>query len=97
MKSRRYRSARPVTPEELRLAAAALTRGYARTFETADQIARAATQLVLYDLPDTYFGEFVPRIERLTTDERSRAPWRDIWIHRRLTTLIVGDYGGGRR
>ena len=70
-------STRPITAEELRLAAAALTRGYARNFETADQIARAATQLALYDLPDTYFAEFVPRIERLTTergDERDGAP-----------------------
>ena len=39
---------RPVPPrydEELALAVAALTRGYARTFETAEQLARAAAQL----------------------------------------------------
>lgn len=82
---------RPVTAEELRLAAAALTRGYARNFETADQIARAVTQLALYDLPDTYFAEFVPRIERLTIDEVTAAVARTLHASR-LTTVVVGDY-----
>ena len=84
-------STRPITAEELRLAAAALTRGYARNFETADQIARAATQLALYDLPDTYFAEFVPRIERLTTGEVTSAMARHLHASR-LTTVVVGDY-----
>ena len=82
---------RPITGEELRLAAAALTRGYARNFETADQIARAATQLALYDLPDTYFAEFVPRIEQLTTGEVTSAMARHLQASR-LTTVVVGDY-----
>lgn len=84
-------STRPITAEELRLAAASLTRGYARNFETADQIARAATQLALYDLPDTYFAEFVPRIERLTTGEVTAATARHLHASR-LTTVVVGDY-----
>lgn len=84
-------STRPITPEELRLAAAALTRGYARNFETADQIARAATQLALYDLPDTYFADFVPRVEQLTTGEVTSALARHLQASR-LTTVIVGDY-----
>jgi len=84
-------STRPITAEELRLAAASLTRGYARNFETADQIARAATQLALYDLPDTYFAEFVPRVERLTTEEVTAAMARHLHASR-LTTVVVGDY-----
>jgi len=82
---------RPITPEELRLAAAALTRGFARNFETAEQIARGATQLALYDLPDTYFADFVPAIERLTTEDVTRAMARHL-EPARLTTVIVGDY-----
>ena len=84
-------STRPITAEELRLAAASLTRGYARNFETADQIARAATQLALYDLPDTSFAEFVPRIERLTTEEVTAAMARHLHASR-LVTVVVGDY-----
>jgi zinc protease len=84
------RGPRPVTPEELRLAIAALTRGYARNFETADQIARAVAQLALFDLPDDYFAEFVPRVERVTADEVTRVAAQHL-DPARLATLIVGD------
>ena len=40
-RSPRIRGPRPVTADELALGVAALTRGYARNFETAEQIARA--------------------------------------------------------
>jgi predicted Zn-dependent peptidase len=86
------RDSRPVTSEELSLAVAALTRGYSRNFETAEQLARAATQLALYDLPDAYFDEFVPKILAITVDDVTRAARQ--YLHPdRLTTLIVGDYG----
>jgi zinc protease len=85
------RDARPVSPEELALGVAALTRGYARNFETAEQLARAVTQLALYDLPDSYFDEFVPRVERITVDDVTRVALQYL-DPPRLTTLIVGDY-----
>src|SRR5262249_30663060 len=72
------RGTRPVTADELALGIAALTRGYARSFETAEQIARAAMQLALYDLPDDYFAEFVPRIEAVTADDVSRVMTRHL-------------------
>jgi predicted Zn-dependent peptidase len=84
------RGPRPVSPEELALSVAALTRGYARNFETADQIARAATQLALYDLPDDYFSEFVPLVEKVTADDVTRVAARHLDLGR-LTTVIVGD------
>jgi zinc protease len=84
------RGPRPATPDELSLGIAGLTRGYARNFETADQIARAAMQLALYDLPDDYFAQFVPRIEAVTADDVSRVMERHV-DPARLTTLVVGD------
>ena len=90
-RSRRWSARGRLPRKSCALAAAALTRGYARNFETADQIARAATQLALYDLPDTYFAEFVPRIEQLTTGEVTSAMARHLQASR-LTTVIVGDY-----
>jgi len=80
-----------VSSDELALGVAALTRGYARNFETAEQLARAATQLALYDLPDTYFDEFVDRVERVTVDDVTRVA-RQYLDPARLTTLVVGDY-----
>jgi len=86
------RGPRPVRDEELAVGIAALTRGYARNFETAGQIARAATELALYDLPDDYFTQFVPRVQRVTAGEATRvmAQYLD---PSRLTTLVVGDLG----
>jgi zinc protease len=84
------RADRPVTADELTLARAALTRGYARNFETADQIARAVMQIALYDLPDSYFVDFVPEIERVTTEDVTAAVVRHL-DPGRLTALVVGD------
>jgi zinc protease len=85
------RGPRPVTADELALGIAALTRGYARSFETGEQIGRGALQLALYDLPDDYFEQFVPRIERVTSEDVSRVMERHL-EPARLTTLIVGDF-----
>jgi predicted Zn-dependent peptidase len=85
------RGPRPVTTDELALGIAALTRGYARSFETGEQIGRAALQLALYDLPDGYFEQFVPTIERVTSDDVSRVMARHL-DPARLTTRVVGDF-----
>ena len=84
------RGPRPVTPDELKMGVAALTRGYARNFETAEQVARAVTQIATYDLPDSYFDDFIPAVERLTLEEVTDAVARHVRPDR-LTTLIVGD------
>jgi len=84
------RDVKPVLADELAIGVAALTRGYAKNFETFDQLARAVAQLSLFDLPDTFYSDFVPRIEALSPDEVTRAAARNL-DPARLTTLIVGD------
>jgi predicted Zn-dependent peptidase len=84
------RGSRPVTTAELAVGVAALTRGYPRNFETAEQVARAVTQIALYDLPDDYFARFVPALERITPEEVTAAAARHLDPDR-LTTLVVGD------
>ena len=84
------RGPRPVTAEELALGIAALTRGYARNFETAEQIARAVMQLAMFDLPDDYFAQFVPAVSGVAAEDISRVMARHI-DPARLTTLVVGD------
>ncbi len=84
------RGRRPLTDQELGLAKASLTRGYPRNFETTQQVARSVAQLALYDLPDTYFEEFVPRVNAITGAEVTGAAERDL-DPERLTTLVVGD------
>jgi len=79
-----------VTPEELSLARATLTRGYPRGFETSQQVARSVAQLVLYALPDDYFEQFVPRINAVDASCVQRVA-RDYIDPSRMVILIVGD------
>jgi predicted Zn-dependent peptidase len=86
------RGERPPNAQEMSLAKATLTRGYPRNFETVQQVARSVAQLVLYDLPDTYFEEFVPRVNAVSVEDVTRAAQR--YLHpTRLSTLVVGDHG----
>ena len=81
---------RPVTSSELELGRAALTRGYPRNFETAEQLGRAAAQLALYGLPDDYFTTFMPRVLSVGEDDVARVARSHIHPDR-LLTVIVGD------
>ena len=85
------RGSRPATADELALARASVTRGYPRGFETAQQVARSVSQLALHNLPDSYFEQFVPRIDAVTLDDVTRvaAEYLDTT---RMVTLAVGDH-----
>jgi len=84
------RGARPPSGEEMTLAQASLTRGYPRNFETAQQVARSVAQLAMFDLPDTYFEEFVPKVNAVTSADVATAANRYLDPSRAIT-LVVGD------
>lgn len=84
------RGPRPVTGEELAMAHASLTRGYARGFETVQQVARSVAQLALHHLPDTYFEEFVPRVLAVSEQDVLRVAQHYL-DPSRVATVIVGD------
>ena len=82
--------ARPVTPDELESAREALTRGYARGFETAEQVARAAAQLALYELPDDTFDVFSERVDAVTVDDVTAVARR--WLRAdAMQAVVVGE------
>ena len=85
------RGVRPATADELALARASVTRGYPRGFETAQQVARSVGQLALHALPDTYFEEFVPRVEAVTLEDVTRVA-SEYLDTARMVTLAVGDH-----
>ena len=85
------RGARPPTDNEMALAKASLTRGYPRNFETAPHVARSVAQLALYDLPDTYFEEFIPRVNAVGSDDVLRVAKQYV-DPARAVTLVVGDH-----
>ncbi len=82
-------STRPATPAELDLAKSALTRGYARSFETAGQIARGLAQLALYELPDDTLEQFVSAVQAVDIDAVTAAAQR--FDPSMMTVAIVGD------
>jgi zinc protease len=73
------------------MAKASLTRGYPRGFETAQQVARSVGQLSLYHLPDSYFEDFIPRVNAVAQSDVIDVAARHI-DPTRAVTLIVGDY-----
>jgi predicted Zn-dependent peptidase len=84
------RGDRPVTARELDLARQGLTRGYARNFETAEQIARAMVQLALHQLPDHTFDEFIARVRAVTADEVTEVARRH-FVPAAMLSVLVGD------
>lgn len=83
---------RPVTADELDSARDALTRGYARGFETVQQVARSAAQLALYDLPHDTYDHFVERVTAVTAADVSRLARR--WLRPDdMHAVVVGDRG----
>lgn len=85
------RGARPASAEELEMARASVTRGYPRGFETAQQVARGVASLALHNLPDSYFEDFVPRVEAVTREDLARVATQYL-DPARMVTLIVGDH-----
>ncbi|MGH9147526.1 MAG: M16 family metallopeptidase [Vicinamibacterales bacterium] len=81
---------RPVTAAELDLAKSALTRGYARNFETTEQLARALAQLIVHGLPDQYYDQFPAHVREVDTAGVARVTRTHLHPDRMLT-LIVGD------
>ncbi|BCS35464.1 hypothetical protein TBR22_A46910 [Luteitalea sp. TBR-22] len=83
-------TSRPVTPEELESARDALTRGYARGFETAEQVARAAAQLALYELPEDTFDRFSERVAAVTVEDVTGVARR--WLRADdMQAVVVGE------
>jgi zinc protease len=72
------------------MAQAALTRGFARNFETSEQLARALAQLVLHGLPDDYYDRFPERVWAIDQPTLVRVAGTHLHPDRMLT-LIVGD------
>jgi zinc protease len=84
------RDARPASAREMDLARQGLTRGYARNFETAEQVARAMVQLSLHGLPDDTFDQFIERVRAVTSDDVTAAA-RRYFVPEEMFAVIVGD------
>ena len=79
---------RPVTPTELDLARAALTRGFPRGFETASQVARGIGRLVLHGLPEDYYDRFVTQVEAVDASAVTAAATAHLHAGRAVAVIV---------
>jgi zinc protease len=82
------RGDRPVTPAELDMARAALTRGFPRGFETASQVARGLGRLVLHGLPEDYYDRFVPHVEAVDASAVTAAATAHLHADRAVAVIV---------
>lgn len=79
-----------VTPEELSLATSYLEGVFPIRFETTSAIASALANLIIYDLPRSYYDEYRKKVSRVTAATVLKAA-RDHIHPEELKTVIVGD------
>lgn len=80
----------PAAAEEVERARNYAALGYAGDFETTTQVARRMAERVVYDLPDGFFEEFVPKA--LAVDVGGlRAAARSVVDPTRMALVVVGD------
>jgi len=80
----------PVTDRELETAKQALIRGFPRSFETPDQIASRLSDNVLYNLPDSYFNNYITSVRAVSKADVNRVANRYL-DPSKLAILVVGD------
>jgi zinc protease len=80
----------PVTQKELDYQKQAIIRRYPSGFETPEQITRQLSALVLYDLPDDYFNNYLARVQAVSLADVQRVATKYLDPDH-MAILVVGD------
>ncbi len=80
----------PITPQELESNKQRIIRGYPRGFETVGQISGQLSNLVVYGLNDSYFNEFISKVNAVTIEDVNRVANKYLTPDK-LAIIIVGD------
>ena len=80
----------PVPADELAKARSYVALGFPGEFETTGDMARKLEELVVYNLPDATFSNFVPSVTAVTAADLQRAAARFIQPER-MAVVVVGD------
>jgi zinc protease len=79
-----------VTEEELTFAKTSLMRKFPSNFETNGQIASSISRLIMYDLPDNHFNNYIQHIHDVNIEQVNKAA--EDYIHPGdMTILVVGN------
>ena len=81
---------KPISAEELDKAKNYLALGYPADFETTQDIASQLATQVIYNLPDNYFNEFVPKILAVTAADVERVAKKYVTPDK-FAVIVVGD------
>ncbi len=84
------RGAIPVTPAELEYNKQSIIRRYPQGFETVGQVSNQLANLVIYGLNDSYFNEYIQKINSVSLDDVNRVANKYL-MPDRMAILIVGD------
>ncbi|HEY0458256.1 MAG TPA: pitrilysin family protein [Pyrinomonadaceae bacterium] len=84
------RGAIPVTPAELEYNKQSIIRRYPQGFETVGQVSGQLSNLVVYGLPDSYFNDYIGRVNAVTVDDVNRVANKYLTPDK-MAILIVGD------
>ncbi len=84
------RGGRPVTQKELEYNKQSLIRRYPSGFETVGAISGQLANLVIYGLPDSYFNDYIAKVNAITTDDVNRVA-KQYLDPAKMAIVIVGD------
>ena len=84
------RGSRPVTQKELDYNKQALIRRYPAGFETVGQISNQLANLAVYGLPDTYFNDYISKINSVSLADVERVANKYL-DPSKMAIVIVGD------
>jgi zinc protease len=80
----------PVPADELRRARNLEALGFPAGFETTSGMAGNLSELVIYDLPETFFNDYVPKIQAVTAADVARAAKQYLQSDK-FAIVVVGD------
>jgi zinc protease len=80
----------PATPEEAERARRYAALRYPEQFETTAQVARRVVEKVVYDLPDGFFEQFVPKALSVDAAAIRKAAEAEV-DSRKIAIVVVGD------
>jgi len=84
------RGTNPVTQKELDYNKQSLIRRYPRGFETVGQISGQLSNLVTYNLPDSYFNDYIQKVNGVTLADVNRVANKYLTPDK-VAIVIVGD------
>jgi zinc protease len=84
------RGAIPVTPKEFEDNKQSLVRSFPGGFETNSQIAGQLGSLVVYNLPDSYFNEYITKVKAVTMEDVNRVANKYLTPDK-MAIVVVGD------